>query len=137
MGYEQARKDIQGHFATYFTGVAADKIAWDNVEFKTPNDGSSWIRVSIQNNISNYNSFGNTRLTRRRGIVFIQIFTKEGTGTAESSQVIDNAVNVFETKLLGGVSFFSPDVKEINVNNGWCQVNISVEFWFDDITTFN
>lgn len=135
MSYEQKRKDIQGFFSTYFTGVSADKIAWDNVEFSIPEDKSSWVRMSVQNNISNYVSFGPNRRTRRSGIIFIQIFVPENSETLIVSQLTDDIVEVFETKLLNGVIFESPDVREIGVSNGWFQTNISVSFYFDDITT--
>jgi hypothetical protein len=137
MSYEAARKAIQGHFSTYFTALAATKIAWDNVDFTIPTDESAWVRFSVQNNISGYKSFGRSKLTRREGIIFIQVFVPENTQTLLSSQIADNIVSIFETKLLSGISFQSPNVREAGVSNGWYQVNISVPFYFDDITTYS
>jgi hypothetical protein len=137
MSYEQKRKDIQSHFNTNFTGVASDKIAWDNVKFDIPTDDTAWVRISVQHNTSNYVSFGPSRLTRREGIVFVQIFVPEGSTTLEASQIVDNAVAVFETKLLSGVVFQSGDVREVGVSEGWFQINISVPFYFNDVTTYS
>lgn len=134
MSYEQNRKDIQGFFSTNFTTLNSDKIAWDNVGFSIPEDKSEWVRVSIQNNVSNYVSIGPNRRTRRRGIVFIQIFVPENSETLVCSQIIDDIVNIFETKILSGTVFQSPNVREIGASRGWFQVNISVPFYFDDIT---
>lgn len=135
MSYEQKRKDIQGFFATYFTALAATKIAWDNVDFEIPSDKSSWCRFSVQHNVSNFVSFGPNRRTRRQGIIFVQIFVIENSETLVASQLTDAVVNVFETKQLGGVVFESPDVREAGVSRGWFQVNISVPFYYDDITS--
>lgn len=135
MSYEQKRKDIQKFFADNFTGVATDKIAWDNVSFDIPKQEEPWVRLSIQNNISDYVSTGPNRRTRRKGLVFVQIFVPENSETLISSQLCDDVVDIFETKLLNGVVFFSPNVREIGNSDGWYQVNISVDFYFDDITT--
>lgn len=135
MTYEANRKSIQGFFSSNFSGVAANKIAWDNVDFTIPDDESAWVRCSVQHNGSNFVSFGPNRRTRRLGIVFIQIFVPENSETLIASQLTDNVVDVFETNSLGGVVFESPDVREAGVTRGWYQVNISVPFYFDDITT--
>ena len=137
MSYEQARKDIQGHIATYLTAVDSTKIAWDNVKFNIPTDKSEWCRVSVQNNISNHKSFGPNKRTRREGIIFVQVFCIENTNTLSLNQITDNVVEIFETKLLSGVKFQSPNVNEVGVSDGWFQVNISVPFYFDDITTIS
>lgn len=137
MGYEAARKSIQGFFSDNFTGVAATKIAWDNVEFRVPTDASSWVRFSLQHNISNYVSLGRNRLTRRRGLVFVQVFVPENSETLIASQIVDDVVDVFETNALSGVVFESPNVREIGTNGGWFQINISVPFYYDDVTTVN
>ncbi|RTL04573.1 hypothetical protein EKK58_10255 [Candidatus Dependentiae bacterium] len=137
MNYEQARKAIQGFFSSNFTALNANKIAWDNVAFQIPKTKEAWIRFSIQNNISGYKSFGKSKLTRREGIIFIQIFTPENTETLQASQLTDSITSIFETKLLGGVTFQSPDAREAGISEGWFQINISVPFYFDSITTYS
>lgn len=135
MSYEQNRKDIQAFFATHFTGVAAGKIAWDNVHFDIPGDLSAWVRLSIQYNNSNYVSTGASQRVRRFGIVFLQIFVAEDTETLLASQIADNAVAVFETRLLNGVVFESPNVTNASNDAGWYQLNIAIPFYFDDIVS--
>lgn len=139
MSYSNIRKAIQGHIVTNLsTGVVPiDKRAWDNVDFTIPSDGSSWIRISVQNNISNHKSCGPNKLTRREGIVFIQVFVVKDSETDEANTIIDALVAIFETKLLAGVTFKSPNVREVGLSEGWYQINISVPFWADDITTFS
>lgn len=135
MSYEQNRKDIESFFVANFSGVSSDKIAWDNSEFTIPLDGSEWVRVSIQNTNSSYVSFGPNSRIRRNGILFVQIFGPENSETVTINQIIDNVTDVFETNLLAGVVFQSPNVNELGVNEGWFQVNVSVPFYFDDIKT--
>lgn len=137
MSYESAIKAIQGHFATHFTDLSATRIAWDNVSFDVPKDKLPWVRFSVQPNGSSYKSFGKSRLTRRVGIIFIQLFTIENSETLIASQLTDKIVAVFETKLLSGVTFQSPDARPAGISNGWYQYNIAVPFYFDDITTYS
>lgn len=134
MSYEQARKDIQDHISDNFTYLSSDKIAWDNVEYN-PKPNENWIRVSIQNNISEQVSFGPTVRIRRSGIVLIQIFVLKNNTTLEVNKITDALVNVFEVKNCPGVTFFSPRVNEIGISEGWFQTNISVPFYFDDNVT--
>lgn len=133
MGYEQARKDLQGFIGSNYS---ATLIAWDNVDFTVPSDGSSWIRVGVKNVGSSFKSLGPAKVTRRTGIIFIQVFIPDGKTTKQADSITDTLVNLFETKLLQGFRFESPDVKEIGNNNGWFQVNIAVSYHFDDLTTY-
>lgn len=137
MTYEQARKEIQSHFATNFTELSSDRLAWDNVAFSIPKDDKPWIRVSVQNNISNYVSVGSLRQIRREGVVSIQVFTVENTETLTASRIVDNIVDVFETHLANKVRFRSPNVQNIGISDGWYQVNIAVSFYFDDFKSYN
>lgn len=137
MSYEQKRKDIQAFFIDNITIIDEEKIAWDNVGFTIPQDASTWIRFSIQNVDSNFASIGPSKIARRTGIVFIQVFSPKDSTTEESEFIVDEVVTIFENNLLSEVNFRSPSVKEIGVNSGWYQINISVPFFYDILTTIN
>ena len=136
MSYEQARKDLQGHFANNFTELPSTKIAWDNVEFTPPNN-SEWIRVSMQNVNSEYVSIGESRNTRRFGLLFFQIFIPENSQTLKMTEIIDKIVEVFETKTLSGFTFDPPNVNEVGITENWFQTNISVSFYYDEVISIS
>lgn len=136
MSFEAARKNIMAHFSSNFSGVAADKIAWDNVAFK-PVTGSPWVRVSIQGNLNNFASIGGPSIkVRRLGIVFVQVFVPEGTGTLVADQLADDIADALEAKqLLTGETFQASTKTEAGANNGWYQLNVSTPFYFDEQRT--
>ncbi len=137
MSYEQKRKDIQSFFSSNFLILDTEKIAWDNVAFSIPEDNSSWIRFSIQHIDSNYVSLGPNRRTRREGIVFIQVFIPSESNTLLATQIADEIAEIFETKTLSGVVFKSPTIREVGVDKKWFQLNATVPFYYDEITTIN
>lgn len=133
MSYEQVRKDVQEFFSENFTGVEAEKIAWDNVSF-TPVNGEAWVRVSLQHNISNMVSVGGPNVKIRRfGILFVQVFVPEGNGTALAEQIADNVATTLEAKQMDtGLTFQETTKREVGVGAGWYQVNVSTPFYYDD-----
>lgn len=131
MTYEEARKKIQEHFITY-ANISSTKVAYDNVEFDAP-DNENWLRFSILNVGSSYKSIGLNKISRRRGLVFMQIFSKKGSTTLESEQLLDKIVAPFETKLLQNITFESPEVLENKINDNWYIINVSIPFFYDKI----
>lgn len=138
MSYEAVRKEIQAHFASNFDGVTSDKIAWDNVSF-TPEEGESWVRFSVQNNLSNYVSIGGPSVkVRKFGIVFVQIFVPQGQGTLAADQIVDKVSNVLEAEQLSsGCTLQETSVQNVGNINGWYQVNTSTPFYYDEIRALN
>lgn len=137
MSYSSIRKAIQSHLvANLSTGVVpVNRRAWDNVVFSIPTDNTPWIRVSVLNNVSKYASIGSTKKARREGLVSVQVFVPTDTDTNAAYTIVDAVVAVFETKLLNGIIFRSPNVREIGSNEGWFQINIAVEFRADENVT--
>lgn len=138
MSYESVRKEVQKHFYDNFTGVASDKIAWDNVSY-SPIEGQAWVRFSVQNNLSNFVSVGGPNVkVRKYGIVFVQVFTPEGNGTLLSDQIVDNVVNSLEAEqLTSGFTLQESSVQNIGNSNGWYQVNVSTPFYYDEYRAVN
>jgi len=134
MSFENARKNLQKYISDNFTGVASNQIAWDNVEFK-PTIGTAWLRVSIQNTISDFVGLsGPSVRTRRRGLIFFQIFTPEGTGTLLADQIADDLANNFEALSLYTGEILSAVTKnEIGVSKSWNQTNVSLPFYYDEL----
>jgi len=132
MSFASARKNLQAYFSENFSGVPASQIAWDNVRF-TPIKGEPWVRVNIQNNVSDFVAFnGSSVLNRVKGLLFIQVFTPEGEGTLESDVICDDVTSTLQgTQLASGESISSVSKNELGSSNGWFQVNMIAEFYYD------
>lgn len=133
MSLEQARKNILAHFSTTFTEVVSPNIAWDNVHF-TPTDGTPWIRVSIQGSLSDFVSLGGASVKKRcLGIVFVQVFVPEGTGTQRADEIVDAIADALEARQLAtGETFQATSKIAAGNSNGWYQLNASTPFYYDE-----
>lgn len=135
MSYSTARNSITDGFATGWGSTT--RIAYDNIEPDPPMPvGTSFVRLSIQMNLSDQITIGSTNQTYRRfGICFVQIFTPEGSGYAGATTLVDTAVALFEGKKMGTVVFQDVNVREVGNprSEPFYQVNIAAAFRFDDI----
>jgi hypothetical protein len=132
MSSEQMRKNVQGFFASNFTGVEASNIAWDNVNFQIPT--TPWIRFGIQNTVANQVSTGGPSIKIRRGaIVFFQIFVPRGETTLVADNLADQIINVLEcVSLSTGETFRAASKTEVGITDDWYQLNVSIPFYYDD-----
>jgi hypothetical protein len=132
MSFESIRKNIQSYFLANFTGVSADKIAWDNVDFEIP-ENTSWIRFSVQTLIADFVSVGGANVkVRSRGIVFVQVFVPRATSTLNIDVISDQISSVLEAvQLSTGETFSAVTKNDIGQSEGWYQVNLSIPFYYD------
>jgi hypothetical protein len=144
MTYEAARAVIQQYFNANWTGTPMSAVVLDNEPQPTKPAGS-WVRLSINPNFSQQESFGGgTDRFRRFGIVFVQIFTRQGIGPKVSDALIDETVNLFEVivggpskrRLAGPPSILFGDVNVTRVGrteDEFYQQNVAAFFQFDDL----
>jgi len=136
MTYSAARKEIQAAIAA---GYSTTDIAWDNVEY-SPTEGQSWVRVSIQPNLSQIVAKGGANAKIRRfGILFVQVFVPDGEATPEAESIAEEFLSLLEAQqLASGLTFREAVVRYIgNSVKGWYQTNISIEYYFDDLVAVN
>lgn len=134
MTYEAARRTIQDHVASSWTGTPSSRIAYENLPFQPPS-AAPWLRLTIRHGEARAASLGGpTRRYRRFGSAILQIFVPEGTGPTLATQLADEAMLLFEgQRLTGGVVFSGLRVREVGVEDGWFQINVSAAFSFDDL----
>ncbi len=134
MNESQARDVIYKQFATDWGSTTA--IAYQNINYTPPNDGSPWVRLNVIHITSTQASLGGVgdRRFRRRGVVVVQVFTKDGDATYNNDTYADKARGIFEGKKLSGVTFQNVGVETIGSDGfGWYQQNVRAEFWYDAI----
>lgn len=135
--YAQAVDDILGLF----------KVAWDttgytaiytNVAGDTPDDEEDpWARVTIQHTDGGQGSLtgglGTTRWTRF-GILTVQLFVPSGEGLSEAHTLGKLVTDAFEgVSTTNGVWFRNVRINEIGPDGEWYQVNVLVDFTYDEV----
>jgi hypothetical protein len=133
MNFKQAEAAVRGYFNTNWNGTT--HIAWPDVDFIPPNE--TWVRFSMKNNVGFQASIGSpsNNLHRREGVVYIQIFQKEGQGSTDARSKADIAADIFMDNALDGVHFHNINARDIGADgSGWYQWTVSAEFQYDRIT---
>ncbi|MCE6993055.1 phage tail terminator-like protein [Dyadobacter sp. CY323] len=133
MNYAVASKQIIKYFAQQWNNLT--KVAYPDVGFKPPNT-ETWVRLTIQNFDGYQASMGSpgSNRFRRKGLVTIQIFQKEGTAGLDALNKADAAVNIFRGVENAGIQYYDVQIKEIgNDGAGWYQINVLAYFQYDHI----
>lgn len=89
------------------------------------------IRASIKLGQQIQVETGSPKRFRQVGILMLEFFSPAGSGDQSSIQKIDTALGVFRCKTYSGVTFESPDLDVVGLNDRWWQVNAACSFYVD------
>lgn len=134
-GFTQEQLDIETLFHdTWDLLTPAIPVAHDNESYDpVSSDVTEWVRLVVRNgdaekkNISSANN-----KYRYKGVIFLQIFTKEGTGSGRANEIADIAAPIFRDKIYSNIHFSVPAVTKVGNSNGWYQVNLNCGFYRED-----
>lgn len=136
MNTETARAAITELFKAGWVGTlaAAIPVEYPNQKFKQPTAGH-WARFSLQFGGRDSVAIGNTR-TRQVGILTLQIFAPEETGTATVYKAADLFAAIVDTKQLTPATGLLVEFENAGTNgpfsaNGFAQLNADVAFRVD------
>lgn len=132
MSFEAIRKSIEGRMATWgqypveYDGHATPPPVAAAQAAKTP-----WVRLTIQSGDSFVAGIGSGPCVSRTGLVFLQIFTKPNTGTAEANRVADSLVEHFQTWQDGPLETQAMSMQRVGEQDGYWQTNLQAPFRYD------
>ena len=127
MTFEAARKNIEQRWADNWLYSA---YVFDNRP--APEGEEVWVRLTILDGDTEQASIGGpTSLYRHFGIIAVQVFVKEQTGTAKARQLADTVASIFRGQKFNGILCRSPAVQRVGVIEGWFQINVNVPFQWD------
>ncbi len=129
-----AKEAVYLRFNTLYTGVAANRIAFDNEEFEEPATGE-WVRLTVRSlpgQQSTLGKIGNRRF-RRLAAVFVQVYTDANTGVKQSDTLAKEAADVFEGVSFSGLDFGVASVLETGPSGRWYQSVVEAQFEYDEI----
>jgi hypothetical protein len=75
-------------------------IAWENVLFDAPADGSAYLRVTFLPGQSSWASLGEGTATHERGVYQVGVSAPFGAGSSEAEELADRVIAHFKRKQL-------------------------------------
>ncbi len=130
MSYNTERAAIESRFTTAWAD--ATKIKYENVTFVQPKN-VDYVAITIKNGRGSQDSLGETSLNRYPGMIAIQIFSPEGTGTA-SAKILEAAAGAifnraeFTTTDSDVITCDVPSIIGGGTKDGWYQLNVRIPF---------
>lgn len=130
----EAKEAIYLRFTDNFTGVTADRIAFDNEEFNTPDSGA-WVRLVIRGLGRIQETLGKVgnRRFRTAAMVLVQVYTEVDTGVQQSDTLAKEAADIFEGVSFSGLDFQSAVIRETGPDGKWYQSVVESEFDYQEI----
>ena len=136
MNFEDIRSLIESKMATDWTTTP---IEFENVEdsaalLAAKAANTPWIRVTIREGAASLISMAPaSSCYRYPAVLFVQIFVKQGTGTATSRIYASAISDIWRGYFTNNVEFKTPSGDVVGELNGWFQFNVEVPFMWDDL----
>ena len=133
MSWANERQQIEARFDTW----TATPVKKENVPFNEPS--TEFIAVYIRNGNSTKASLGSTpQLRRSTGVVIVQVFGIENTGTHRIRGYADQVAAIFRdaqitVSVTEQISFWEPYILTVPATNGRPQINVEAPFERDEI----
>jgi hypothetical protein len=138
MSFADERAAIAGRFSSNWSGTTADRIRWENQKFRQPESGA-WVSLSIRNGEARVAGISaNDPLNRYLGIIIVDVFVPEDTGTDTARTLADAAAAIFRNVQFsagssGTITTRVPSIFPAGTRNGWYQLSMSVRYHRDKI----
>lgn len=135
MSYALERETIESYLKANWTETG---IAYDNVPglidvngnyVKMSDNPTEFIRIVVRPVKKEVTTLGHTPDTRNTGIIFIQVFTQEGTGSNRALEIADSITSLFQSKLISGIQCLDSNVQNIGPNLGYYQINVLTRYY--------
>lgn len=143
--YEEAIDQIFGRFSEVWAADSAavvgytPEVRWQGVEVgQLPDYGKYWVRVSQQTVLEGQSTLRDPSCGQRyrtNGLLFIQVFCPRSEGKSmengrKLATIARNAYRAYSTS--GGVWFRNARVSELEPEEKWIRLNVTVEYEYDE-----
>ena len=111
-------------------------VAWPNVDFEPPEDGTAWVRFSVRAGGADQADMGAERVRDRYdGVIYVQIMTPKGTGDGDGLELAQAAATILHGIRASGVLIRVPTVRPVGPDGAWYQTNVEAPYQVDVIRT--
>ena len=135
MSFADERRAIETRMQSNWTHSSVP-IQFDNVPSHRGNPTDPWVRLTIMNGDARVAALGNS-LHRHGGLIDIDVFVKENSGTAGARVYADSAAAIFKQVTLsagssGTIKTGVPRIVRVGARDGWYQLKVSVGYRRDE-----
>lgn len=134
--FDVANDEILAFFDAAWTGTGLLAL-YENVHGDKPTAQEAWARVSLRNAPRGQTSLTGANGTNRfdrTGILTVQIFIPNGQGLSQGYNLGKIVIDAFEGKTTASqVWFRNAGITPIGPSDEWFQLNVTVEFSYDEI----
>lgn len=132
MTFEQIRLAIESRLAAWPDAP----IAFDNVPngptLQAAIDGKQpWVRLTLVPGDTMTVAIGDGPKARHSGLIMLQVFTPERTGSTQAMQLADSLAQHIQYWQQGGLETQAASLARVGSQNGWFQINISAPYRAD------
>lgn len=135
--FTEERRAIETRFNNSFDNTLIP-VQYDNVSFlkkgsaviQDSTDTDEWVRLSILGADSNQIDVGNNR-TRFTGLIIVNVFVRENTGSQSARKIADSLFGVFNGKQFEGIQCQATSINQTPPNNGWFQLTMETDYYWD------
>jgi len=124
MSFESIRSAVAARLATNWTTMP---IAYENRDFTPPTSGG-WIELTVIGNTGQTLGIGSAVMVRDTGLISINVYTPEGSGTATGRGYADTLAALFEHERFSGITTYAATLTTRGVVNGWHQLNLTIPY---------
>lgn len=132
MSFEDERVAVESRFSGIYSSTT---VKYENVPFVQP-DAASWVALTVlsgQGVAASLGTGSGSRLDRFSGIIQIDIYTVEDSGTKAARQLADTIGAIFDNVQFssgssGTITTRTPSYLTQGVKNGWHHSVVSVAY---------
>lgn len=134
--FDHERRLIENFFQAMMNDTETEfiKVKYENQAFTMPTT-ETWAALTIVTAEGNKIDLRENALHRYGGIVIVQVFQKERTGTGAARELAGRVAEIFREQELcddalecGLIRFRTPAVLTIGLVNGWYQMNVNCPY---------
>lgn len=127
-GFRDAAAAIEGRLSSNWLTTA---IKYEGAPFTEPT--AAYVAIFIRDGEGIQISLGSPAVRRWPGIIMLQVFAPEMTGTRKAREYADSLGAIFDrvdfsSGNSGLITCRTPSIEVIGARDGWCQVNVTVPF---------
>jgi hypothetical protein len=129
----ELRRVIEARFKAAWSNRTP--VRWDGVPFVEP-AGQPWVALYLLDGESNQLTLETTPRYRDVGVVVMQVFVPEDSGTQEARRLAAFAAAALRawSAAVGDTGWLwmrAPSIERVGVDAGWLQFNVTVRYRFD------
>lgn len=127
-------------FSEIHNAVVARMASWADAPYAWDGQPSSravldaqaakqpWVRLSINHGTSTTAALGTNPEVRRTGLIFVQVFIAENSGTRPANQIADSLAAHLQYYRDGHFETLAASLTRVGPQDGWYQCNVSLPF---------